>query len=112
MAIYSNSVISKDKLLIISGQTPEIKGAVPESIAAQVEIVLNKIFETISENHYQKENILKMTIYITDRDYLSEVRDGFTRLLGDIKPAMTLVVISELVNPQFKVEIDATVDYN
>ncbi len=112
MAIYSNSVISKDKLLIISGQTPEIKGDVPEEIEVQVEIVLNKILETITEQNYQKENLLKMTVYITNASYLASVREVFTKVLGNIKPAMTLVVISELINPKFKIEIDATVDYN
>lgn len=69
MAIYSNSVISKDKLLIISGQIP-------------------------------------------DACYLPSVREVFKKVLDNIKSAMTLVVISELVNPKFKIEIDATVDYN
>ncbi|MGL4645491.1 MAG: RidA family protein [Vagococcus fluvialis] len=112
MAIYSNSVISKDKLLIISGQTPEIKGDIPEAIEVQVEIVLNKIFEIITEHDYQKENLLKMTVYITNASYLASVREVFTKVLGNIKPAMTLVVISELINSKFKIEIDATVDYN
>lgn len=112
MAIYSNSVISKDNLLIISGQTPEIKGDVSDKIEAQVEVVLNKILEIITEHDYQKENLLKMTVYITDTSYLASVREVFTKVFGNIKPAMTLVVISELINPKFKIEIDATVDYN
>jgi enamine deaminase RidA (YjgF/YER057c/UK114 family) len=53
-----------------------------------------------------------MTVYITDTSYLASVREVFTKVLGNIKPAMTLVVISELINPKFKIEIDATVDYN
>ncbi|MGF2053974.1 RidA family protein [Vagococcus fluvialis] len=60
----------------------------------------------------QKENLLKMTVYITNASYLASVREVFTKVLGNIKPVMTLVVISELINPKFKIEIDATVDYN
>lgn len=109
MAIYQNSVVVNQPLLLISGQTPQKDDVIPDSIEEQLEIVLSKIKTIIEENNCELAKIAKMNVYITDRAYLSAVRDKFTSHLQTIKPAMTLVIVSGLVHPAFKVEIDAVV---
>ncbi|WP_363319879.1 Rid family hydrolase [Metasolibacillus sp.] len=68
--------------------------------------MLKKISSVIAENDLDLSNLVNMNVYITDSSYLADVRATFTEILGEIKPTMTLVVVSELINYQFKVEID------
>lgn len=54
------------------------------------------------------EHVLKLTTYLTDindRLAVAEVRASY---FGDVLPASTLVAISGLVMPEFKVEMDFT----
>lgn len=112
MAIYQDSLIVNPPLLLISGQTPQQGDLIPETIEEQLDIVINKIDAIIKANNAQKQNVVKMGIYITDNAYLSAVREKITDYLQDIKPVMTLIVVAGLVNDSFKVEIDATVAIN
>ncbi|MBO0439622.1 RidA family protein [Candidatus Enterococcus ikei] len=109
MKIYSDSIIVNSPLLIISGQTPQEEDTTPTLIEDQLDIVIKKIEKIIQENNTTKEKIAKMNVYITDSSFLGAVRKKLSNYYGKNKPAMTLVVVSELVNPKFKVEIDALV---
>ncbi len=54
------------------------------------------------------ENVLKITTYLTDmsdREAVANVREIY---FGDVLPAATLVAVSALVLPEFKVEMDFT----
>ena len=51
---------------------------------------------------------MKLTVYLTDLadlDAFRQVRDGY--IAQDRPPASTLVQVSRLVHPEFRVEIDA-----
>lgn len=54
------------------------------------------------------EHVLKITTYLTDmgdREAVAEVRKSY---FGDVLPASTLVAVSALVLPEFRVEMDFT----
>lgn len=108
MKIYTDSIIVNSPLLLISGQTPQSGDFVPDTMDDQLNIVLEKIDSILIKNNCSKNNIVNMSIYITDRSYLQIVRDKISNYMGNIKPTMTLVVVQSLVNELFKVEIDAT----
>lgn len=112
MPIYTNSLVSNAPFLFISGQTPEENENIPDSAKEQTYVVLKKISSVIAENDLDLSNLVKMNVYITDSSYLVDVRAAFTEILGEIKPTMTLVVVSGLINSQFKVEIDAIASFN
>jgi 2-iminobutanoate/2-iminopropanoate deaminase len=109
MAIYSDSIITDSPLLIISGQTPQKEDYIPEAIEEQIQIVIEKINSLIIDNEASVQNIVKMNVYLTDASFIEPLRDKLMKLYGDNKPAMTLVIVSGLINPKFKVEIDAIV---
>ncbi|AYW48282.1 enamine deaminase RidA [Tetragenococcus osmophilus] len=111
MPIYSSSLVSNAPFLFISGQTPEENTNIPDSIKDQTHIVLQKINSLIAEHNLDLTNLVKMNVYITDSSYLADVRSVFTEIFGEIKPAMTLVVVAGLINEQFKIEIDATASF-
>ena len=109
MAIYQDSIVVNQPLLLISGQTPQNGEKIPHSFETQMEIVINKLDTIIKQHNATKGDIVKMGIYLTDVTYLPIFREKLSNYLGETKPVMTLVIVSGLVHPDFKVEIDATV---
>lgn len=112
MPICTNSVIANGPFLFISGQTPMDNDFIPENILEQTKIVLKKIQQVLTEESLDFSNAVKLNVFITDASYLGEVREAFTEILGESKPAMNLVVVKELVQAQFKVKIDATASFS
>jgi 2-iminobutanoate/2-iminopropanoate deaminase len=55
-----------------------------------------------------KEDVVRVTIYLTDIADRAAVARARTEYFGDHKPAATLVEIAALVAPELKVEIEAT----
>ncbi|WP_086315305.1 hypothetical protein A5821_002752 [Enterococcus sp. 7F3_DIV0205] len=106
MQIYQNTKIAGNKSLYISGQTPSKEGYTPHGIEEQTEIVLEKIITALHENNLTVDDLVKITIYITDVAYLPGVRSKLASFVGASKPTSTLVVVAGLIDPDFKVEID------
>ena len=53
-------------------------------------------------------NIVKMTTYITDRNNLAAMREIRKEILGDHKPAHTLVTVAGLAFEEYLIEVDCT----
>ncbi|WP_461203127.1 RidA family protein [Enterococcus sp. N342-3-1-2] len=105
--MYSDTRIAHGPILFISGQTPQQEAETPDDIYTQTKIVLHKIQIILQQHEIDWSSIGKMTVFITDAADLSGLREAFTDILGETKPAMSLVVVAGLIDPSFKVEIDA-----
>ncbi|OTN76049.1 hypothetical protein A5886_001125 [Enterococcus sp. 8G7_MSG3316] len=99
--------MTQGPILYISGQTPQQDTEIPVAMYAQTTIVLNKIEAILNQHDLKWSAVAKMTVFITDAADLGGVRDAFTAILGEEKPAMSLVVVSGLIDPSYKVEIEA-----
>ena len=96
------------RVLFIAGQTaPEANGFV-----AQWDQALSRVLAVVLAAGGKAEHIGRMTIYVTDRQaYLANLKQ-----LGEVHrkqmsrhyPAMTLVEVRALVDPNALVEIEAT----
>jgi len=53
-------------------------------------------------------NIVKMTTYITERKNLAAMREIRKEILGDHKPAHTLVIVAGLAFEEYLIEVDCT----
>ncbi len=98
--------------LYISGQvgvTPD--GVVREGMPAQLDQCFANIEATLRAAAMTKENLVKLTIYVTvgGAESLSAYRTRRDHWLGSTGhvPAGTYVVISELASPKFLVEVEA-----
>ena len=49
-----------------------------------------------------------MTTYITDRNNLAAMREIRKEILGDHKPAHTLVIVAGLAFEEYLIEVDCT----
>jgi reactive intermediate/imine deaminase len=108
---YSHAVAFSGPALIISGQVPldEEGRLVGEGDPrAQLRQVFNNLATALAAAGATMEHVVKLTVFLTDIGDLQafrDVRDEFVQL--DRPPASSLVQVSGLVNPAFRVEIEA-----
>ena len=97
------------RLLVLAGQVgnrPD--GSLPEDVDAQFLQALDNVVAIVRAHGATPADIARMTMYLTseprDRQALTERRKA---LFGATLPANTLVFVSALADPKFKVEIEA-----
>ena len=88
-----------------TGTAPD--GTTPEGIEAQSRQVYQYIASILEECGMGLENLVKVTIYLTDPDNIDSWRAVQKEAFGDITPASTLLVISRLARPEYLVEVEA-----
>ena len=70
----------------------------------QIEVLLNEAGMTLTD-------VVKVTGYVVDRNYVSAYRAVFLEVMGEVRPASTLV-ICDLVHPAMLVEIEIVATKN
>lgn len=96
------------RTLYIAGQTGTAPdGSVPESVEAQSEHVYRNIEAILNEAGMGFGNLVKMTAYLVDRQDVAGWRNSRLGIMGENRPAHTLLFISGLANPEFRVEVEA-----
>lgn len=93
--------------LVLSGQVAvALDGKIPEGIEAQTRLVWQNIKHLLGAANMSVGDIVKVTSYLTSTDHLPGFNAARARILGEHKPASTLLIVSGLAQPQFLVEIE------
>lgn len=108
---YSHAVTFTGAMVAVSGQVPvdgdgNLVGK--EDAEAQVRQVYANLTTALEAAGSGLEHVVKLTVYLTDLDDLGafrKVRDEYQD--AERPPACSLVRVAGLVNPDFRVEIDA-----
>jgi 2-iminobutanoate/2-iminopropanoate deaminase len=104
---YSHCV-EHNGILYLSGQLPLLPdGTVPEGIEPQTLLTLQKVEKILQAAGSKKEQILRMTVYITDIAYWPEVNAAYADFFGNHKPARCIIPCGKL-NYGALIEIDCT----
>ena len=111
---HYSQAIKHDNLVYISGQlgidpTDESKRA--ETVQDETQMVLNNLNEILIASGSTKNNVLKVTIFISDIDYWPAVNEAYAIFFGDHKPARSAVPTKDLPKG-FRVEIEAIAAVN
>jgi enamine deaminase RidA (YjgF/YER057c/UK114 family) len=72
----------------------------------QAEQVYKNIEDILKGCGLTLANIAKTTVYLTDPSDIDAWREAQRKALGDIRPASTLLFISRLARPEFKIEVE------
>lgn len=105
---HAVEVLPNSRLLYITGQIPlAIDGTCPKDIVEQIELCWHNIIEILKEANMDIRNIVKIRGFLVDPKDMPAYRAIRARVLGDHRPASTMIVISELGRPEWKVEIEA-----
>ena len=111
---YANGVAAEGRLVFVAGQIGwDETGSFPAAdIAGQVRQTLRNVVAVLAQAGAGPEHVARMTWYVTDRDaYLADparIGQAYRDVMGRHFPAMAVVVVSALLEPSAKVEIEAT----
>ncbi|NHJ84325.1 MAG: RidA family protein [Asgard group archaeon] len=107
-AHYSPAVVHEN-LVYISGQLPLLKGETKpasDDIQYQTKIVLNKLKTILSAANSATDQVLKVTIYLSDINNWDIVNEVYAEFFGSHRPARTIVPTSVL-HYNCLIELDA-----
>lgn len=108
---YSH-IVKAGNTLYIAGQVgSDAQGKiVGPGMAAQLEQVLKNLQIALKSQGADFANVVRITIYTTDVDALRAPDAAAIRAkyFGNNRPASTLVGVTRLASPEYKVEIEAT----
>ncbi len=96
------------ELFHLAGQTgvaPD--GNVGDGIAQQSEFVYANIAAVLKGCGMGLDNLVKVTVFLTDPEYIDAWRAEQKKAFGDVVPASTLLIVSRLARPEFLVEVEA-----
>jgi len=111
---YANAILSEGLTLNIAGQIGwnENQEFIAKDFIGQMEQTLKNITAIVKEAGGQIEDLTRLTWYVTDKaEYLAnqkKVGKIYRSVLGNHFPAMTMVVVTALVENEALIEIEAT----
>jgi enamine deaminase RidA (YjgF/YER057c/UK114 family) len=94
--------------VVVSGTAPVWPdGSCDPDAGAQTRRCLEIITTALAAAEAQPEDIVRVRVFITDAADQEAVGGALGEILGSIKPAATMVVVAALLDPRWKVEIEA-----
>ena len=107
---YSDAIETKSNLrwLYTSG-TPGLSkaGDLSKDITGQAELAWQHILKMLKQADMTTTDLVKVTQYLTRAEDIKEYAKVRSRILGDVRPAFMLLVIPQLVRPEFLIEVEA-----
>ena len=111
---YSNGVSATGRTIYTAGVVgwDEQERFTSNTLPGQFEQVLKNIVAILAADDAGPEHLVRLTCYVTNteayRASLPEIGEAWQRIIGRHYPAMALVEVVRLVEPQAMVEIEAT----
>jgi len=106
---YTDAVVAGELLFIsglvgVDGEGALVGG---DDVAAQARQVFENMRAVLDEAGCRFEDVVKVTVYLTDVDDRPKINPVRQEVFGHARPASTLVEVSRLAIPGAKVEIEA-----
>jgi len=111
---YANGVsVPAGRMVFVGGMIGwDASGAFADGLAAQVGQALRNVVAVLAEAGAAPEHVVRLTWYVVDRDeYVAAQRAigaEYRSAMGRHFPPMAVVQVVALVEPQARVEIEAT----
>jgi enamine deaminase RidA (YjgF/YER057c/UK114 family) len=111
---YSNGISVSGRLIVTGGLVgwDETETFVSDTLHGQFEQALRNILAILAEDGAGPEHLVRMTCYVTDidayRSSLKDIGEAWKTTIGRHYPAMALVAVTALVEPEALIEIEAT----
>ena len=111
---YANGILSNNGQLFIGGQIGWTRDQIFEekTFIGQMEQTLNNIVVIVKAAGGDIKNIVRLTWYIKDKsEYLNNqklIGEVYKRIMGKHYPAMSMIVVKDLIEDEALLEIEAT----
>jgi enamine deaminase RidA (YjgF/YER057c/UK114 family) len=97
--------IRVDDRVFVSGTAPiDAEAADP---ATQTRRCIEIISDALAQAGASLTDVVRTRVFITDRDDADAIGRVHGEFFGDVRPASTMVVVAGLLDPRWKVEIEA-----
>ena len=94
--------------LYVSGQVGRAPdGSTPNTIGEQTENCFRNIAAILAEAGMSFADVVKFTVLLTRDSDIAGFREARDRVIGEARPASTLLAVSRLAQPEWLVEIEA-----
>jgi enamine deaminase RidA (YjgF/YER057c/UK114 family) len=101
-------VPSNARLLFCNGQVgARLDGTVPAGKLEQVQVIFERIRTILAASDMTFQDVVKLTVYVTDKSILSDYFNERARLMGDHNPPATLLIVDGFPRQGVQVEIEA-----
>lgn len=109
IAGYSRAVVDGEFAFVAgtTGYDPVTK-AMPDSAAEQTRNCFKVIDAALKQAGFSLADTVRATYYVTDIADADAVFAVCGELLGDIRPAASLIAVTALYKPEMKVEVEIT----
>jgi 2-iminobutanoate/2-iminopropanoate deaminase len=105
---HAIEIRNAERRLVISGQVGmALDGTVPGTGGGQIDQAFGNLRAVLEANDMTPTNIVRLTVFLTDRSLLGAYRAARNALVGEHAPASTLLFVAGLADPRFVVEIEA-----
>jgi enamine deaminase RidA (YjgF/YER057c/UK114 family) len=101
--------VRRGSRIVVSGTAPigpdgeTVEGDAYEQAKRCFEVII----EAVKALGGNREDVIRTRMYVTDAAYWDAVGRAHGEVFREIFPAATMVVVSELLDPRWKVEIEA-----
>ncbi len=110
---YANGVKARGAFVVVGGMVGwDTAGRFPTGFAAQLRQTLRNIVAVLASGGAGPEHVVRMTWYVVDMDEyrsnLKEIGAVYREVMGRSFPAMALLKVAGLVEPEARLEIETT----
>ncbi len=110
---YANGMAARGETIFLAGQIGwDADGRFMEGLANQVGQALSNIVTLLTEAGAEPRHLVRLTWFVTDlpayRENQAAIGAEYRRVIGKHFPTMSVIGVSELVEPAALVEIEAT----
>lgn len=106
-AAHATEVPPNARILFCNGQVgARLDGTVPEDPLEQIEVIFERIRIILAASNMTFEDVVKFTVYVTDKSILDDYFCIRARFMGEHNPPATLLVVKKFPRSGVEVEIE------
>jgi enamine deaminase RidA (YjgF/YER057c/UK114 family) len=110
---YANGIKARGEFVFVGGMVGwDEQERFPEGFVAQARQALQNIVAVLAEGGARPEHVVRLTWYVLDMDEYLAARKGlgaaYREVMGEHFPAMALIQVARLFEPDARLEIEAT----
>jgi enamine deaminase RidA (YjgF/YER057c/UK114 family) len=105
---YSRVVRVGDRVFV-SGTAPIMPagGDPPDDAYGQARRCFEIIFAALQEAGARPDDVVRTRVFFTEEEDFERIQRAHGELFGEIRPATTAVIVKALLDPRWRVEIEA-----
>jgi len=104
---YSRAVRVGDRVLVAGTAPIWPDGTVDPDVGAQAARCLDIILDALSAAGASVSDVVRTRMYLVDPADQEAVGRAHGAVFGDVRPAATMIVVAALLDPRWRVEIEA-----